>query len=286
MSNKTYVFTGGGSGLALASAHSLIGEGTLLLCDKNAAALEKAEAQLATLGADVKTFIFDVADKASVNACAEYAKSLGDIYAVINAVGVSPAYATADQILSINGLGPVNMINSFFPILAEGGVMICFSSKASYTFDTVPQLAQLTPALHELYTHWDDVDFYDRMKAFLADVMQLPEESMAGMAYCLSKHFVRYFVRMNVWRFARKNCRILSISPGSYLTPMHQALIDNTPQQAENDMASIPMQRWGHPYEMASLVRFLCSNGAGYITGVDILPDGGGTLNGDVPQID
>ena len=67
---------------------------------------------------------------------------------------------------------------------------------------------------------------------------------------------------------------------------MHQALLDNEPEQAAMDMASIPMQRWGHPYEMAALIRFLCSRGAGYITGVDILADGGGSLTAGVPQID
>ena len=37
----------------------------------------------------------------------------------------------------------------------------------------------------------------------------------------------------------------------------------------------IPAGRWGHPYEMGALTAFLCSPGAGYINGVDILADGG-----------
>ena len=67
---------------------------------------------------------------------------------------------------------------------------------------------------------------------------------------------------------------------------MHQALIDNQPESAKQVMQGIPLQRWGHAYEMGKLVEFLCSFGAGYITGVDILADGGCTFPAVTPQID
>ena len=47
----------------------------------------------------------------------------------------------------------------------------------------------------------------------------------------------------------------------------------------------IPAGRWGHPYEMGALTAFLCSSGAGYINGVDILADGGQNAGVFVPQI-
>lgn len=50
---------------------------------------------------------------------------------------------------------------------------------------------------------------------------------------------------------------------GCYLTPMHQKLIDNQPETAENQLELIPAGRWGHPYEMGALTAFLCSSGAG-----------------------
>lgn len=101
----------------------------------------------------------------------------------------------------------------------------------------------------------------------------------------MSKKFVIYFTQKNVARFVEKHCRILSISPGCYLTPMHQKLIDNQPETAENQLELIPAGRWGHPYEMGALTVFLCSSGAGYINGVDILADGGQNAGIVVPQI-
>ena len=107
----------------------------------------------------------------------------------------------------------------------------------------------------------------------------------AGLAYAMSKKFVIYFTQKNVVHFAQKYCRILSISPGCYLTPMHQKLIDNQPETAENQLELIPAGRWGHPYEMGALTAFLCSSGAGYVNGVDILADGGQNAGIFVPQI-
>ena len=107
----------------------------------------------------------------------------------------------------------------------------------------------------------------------------------AGPAYAMSKKIVIYFTQKNVARFAEKHCRILSISPGCYLTPMLQKLIDNQPETAENQLELIPAGRWGHPYEMGALTAFLCSSGAGYINGVDILADGGQNAGIFVPQI-
>ena len=95
-----------------------------------------------------------------------------------------------------------------------------------------------------------------------------------------------YYSQKNTVRFAKKGCRILSISPGSYMTPMHQALLDNQPETAQMQLDSIPFERWGRPHEIAALVSFLCSPGAGYLSGIDILTDGGQIANTFVSQLD
>ena len=127
-----------------------------------------------------------------------FAASLGDVKQIIHTSGVSPSDTATENIIKINAVGTVNMVEAFYPVLAEGGVMINFSSVA---------------------------------------------------AYAMSKKFVIYFTQKNVVRFAEKHCRILSISPGCYLTPMHQKLIDNQPETAENQLELIPAGRWGYPYD-------------------------------------
>ena len=126
--------------------------------------------------------------------------------------------------MKINAAGTVNMVEAFYPVLAEGGMMINFSSVAAYT---MPQTDEWTQA----FEAWNEPDFYDRLLALAGETEgEEGEFFRAGLAYAMSKKFVICFTQKNVSRFAEKHCRILSISPGCYLTPMHQKLIDNQPE--------------------------------------------------------
>lgn len=276
---KITVITGGSSGLGLATAYSLIGKTALLLCARGKERLEKAKSALAELGAEVYTYPLDCSDANAVQDLAEYAAGLGHIANVIHAAGVSPANHGPEDILRINMMGTINMIQSFYPVM-ENGVMVCISSMSGYSHESVPTLAQYRPQLDALYKEWNTPGYYEKILNFV--------ESHLGVssAYYASKYFVRQFVAANTLRFSQKGCRIISVSPGAYMTPMHQALLDNRPEIADSVRNTIPLKRWGHPFEMGSLIAFLCSEGAGYITGVDILADGGSTNSRAVWQLE
>lgn len=279
MTKTVTVVTGGHGGMGKAVCKELGKASAIVLAGRNIAKMEKAKAELSELGIESYIFQTDISDKAQVLALAEYAASLGTVTQVIHTSGVSPTDTLTESIISINAVGTVNMVEAFYPVLAEGGVMINFSSVAAYT---MPQ----TDVWTEAFEAWNEPDFYERMLALAGEPGDEEEEFFrAGLAYAMSKRFVIYFTQKNVARFAEKHCRILSISPGCYLTPMHQKLIDNQPETAENQLDLIPAGRWGHPYEIGALTAFLCSPGAGYITGTDILADGGQNAGIFVPQI-
>ena len=251
----------------------------IVLAGRNLAKMETAKAELDELGVESCLCKTDIADRAQVQALADYAASLGDVTQVIHTSGVSPSDTATENIIKINAAGTVNTVVAFYSVLAEGGVMINFSSVAAYT---MPQTDEWTQA----FEAWNEPDFYDRLLVLAGEAEDEEGEFFrAGLAYAMSKKFVIYFTQKNVLRFAEKHCRILTISPGCYLTPMHQKLIDNQPETAENQLELIPAGRWGHPYEMGALTAFLCSPGAGYINGVDILADGGQNAGIFAPQI-
>jgi len=271
------VITGGAGGMGKAIAREL-GKGKILvLADTSQERLETVAGELQETGYDVRTFVVDVTDRSSVEALAKFAADLGPVTQIIHTAGVSPALCPADKIFQVNSLGTVNMTEAFYNVIAEGGVMINFASVAAHQ-------TQTEDAWLEVYEDYDKPDFFEKLMDLVKD-MAFDEFLHAGQAYAISKRFVIYYSQMNVARFAEKGARILSVSPGSYLTPMHQALIDNQPDMAEDQLDLIPCGRWGHPYEMASLIHFLCSPGAAYISGVDILADGGEVANIFVPQI-
>ena len=66
------------------------------------------------------------------------------------------------------------------------------------------------------------------------------------------------------------------ISPGPCATEMNRPLIEDPTLNAQF-LASMPMARWGKVEEVSALACFLCSEQAGYITGTDVIIDGGWT---------
>ena len=94
----------------------------------------------------------------------------------------------------------------------------------------------------------------------------------SGIAYAVSKSFVRWYSVAQCERFNGKGLRVLSVSPGSVETEM--GLLE-AEAGAGAMVADAAVPRWGRPEEMADLLAFCASDKAGYLTGTDILNDGG-----------
>jgi len=95
-------------------------------------------------------------------------------------------------------------------------------------------------------------------------------------AYSASKAGVIGFTRALALELATDGISVVAISPGPFATEM-TAPLRSLPEQLQQFNSSVPMQRWGEPDEIGKLALFLCSDGAGYITGTDIVIDGGWT---------
>jgi NAD(P)-dependent dehydrogenase (short-subunit alcohol dehydrogenase family) len=91
-------------------------------------------------------------------------------------------------------------------------------------------------------------------------------------AYSLSKAFVIWYSRQTAARFGANGARILSVSPGSFDTAMGRL---EKKSGSERLIAYAALKRFGTPDEMAELLAFCASGKPGYLTGVDILCDGG-----------
>ena len=93
-------------------------------------------------------------------------------------------------------------------------------------------------------------------------------------AYSSSKAGLMGFTRALALELAPDGITVVSISPGPYTTEMTIPLMTN-PEINEQFMSKTPMKRWGKPEEIGQLARYLCSQDAGFITGTDIVVDGG-----------
>jgi NAD(P)-dependent dehydrogenase (short-subunit alcohol dehydrogenase family) len=99
--------------------------------------------------------------------------------------------------------------------------------------------------------------------------------SMPGRsAYSASKSAILGFTRALALELAPEGITVNSISPGPFATEMNTALIEN-PELNAQFVAKIPLGRWGRVEEIGQLAVYLCSADAGFITGTDVLIDGG-----------
>jgi NAD(P)-dependent dehydrogenase (short-subunit alcohol dehydrogenase family) len=93
-------------------------------------------------------------------------------------------------------------------------------------------------------------------------------------AYSSSKAGLLGFTRALALELAPDGITVVSISPGPFATEMTIPLMNN-PEINEQLMSKTPMRRWGQPEDIGKLALYLCSEDAGFITGTDIVVDGG-----------
>jgi 3alpha(or 20beta)-hydroxysteroid dehydrogenase len=100
-----------------------------------------------------------------------------------------------------------------------------------------------------------------------------------AVAYVTTKAAVLGITRNAAMNLSQHGIRVNSISPGYVRTAQIEAAEKTDPERVANDVAKIPMRRMARPAEIAKAVSFLASDDASYITGIDLLVDGGINLS-------
>ncbi len=268
MTNPIAIVTGAASGLGRATAELLAKEYALLLCDISEHALEDFRQVLTQSGVQVQAAICDVSKQDQVVQAVDAAADMGKIEAVFHAAGVSPTMADVGKpIYEINLLGTAYLLDALATHLQEGASVVLVSSMASY-FSSVWTPDQLIEILRDPLAD----DFYECLQA-----LDVAEDVMSpGIAYGLSKLGVRCLAEKTAQVWGPRNIRVNTISPGIIDTPMAAREAEKQPSmQMMKDVT--PLQRVGKPREIAQAGRFLLSPDASFITGADLLVDGGST---------
>lgn len=268
---KVCVITGGGSGMGFETARQMGKDYYIIICGRNGKKLEGAVHELKAEGIEAEAFPCDVSDYQSVEKLAAYAKEKGKVAAVIHAAGMSPHMGDAKSIMEANALGTIYINNAFFKVMGEGSCIIDVSSMSAYL---TPKLVM--PVGLYKYSIINPELF---IKKIMKRIGFFPKSVQAGVAYGISKNFVIWFAKQDAARFGKKGARVISVSPGNFETPMGEL----EKEEADAYTKHCAIKRFGRVSEIASLFAYCASESAGYLTGVDILCDGGLVASGVNP---
>jgi NAD(P)-dependent dehydrogenase (short-subunit alcohol dehydrogenase family) len=249
------LITGAASGMGRATAEVMQAAGwSLLLVDLDARKLEAAGSELRANGA-VDVLAGDLTDATFIAKLSEKAVE-HRTSAVVHCAGISPGMGNPGRILNVNLAASITLVDGLVDVLADGASMVLFASTAGHmlgnTFDQ-----QITEAVIRC-----DL-------APLQDLATNPE-----IAYAISKRGIHLLARNRALSFGKRNMRINSVSPGIIDTPMSHLEMTQQPLM-KTIVENSPLPRLALPREVATVASFLCGPDATFITGTDILVDGG-----------
>lgn len=257
------IVTGGGSGIGLETAKLLGKEQKIILIGRTASKLKNALNTLLSLGIEAELFPCDVSDREAVDKVAQCATSQGTVKTVIHAAGVSPHMADAETIFKINAIGTINMNEVFGSVMSKNSCIINVSSMSGHL------LPEANVPLEIYKKALEDVKAFE--EAFGQMISTMPKEQSRGRTYTISKNFVIWYTAKMAIRYGKRGIRVTSISPGTFNTPMGEL----EGKEAMSFALDGALGRIGEPEEIAKMIAVMAGDECSYLTGTDILYDGG-----------
>ncbi|MFT4052810.1 MAG: SDR family oxidoreductase [Microbacterium sp.] len=237
---------------------------TTLLADFNEELLARVAESMTVDGFDVHTAQVDVSSRASVAALGETAASLGPVMRLVHTAGVSPTQAPLDAVLRVDLLGVAHVLEVFAGVVSPAAAGVVISSSSGYLgpgfTPEQEHLIRTTPASELL-----------SLPFFSAEAL-----GGAGVAYSTAKRANRIQVQNASGPWGARGARINSVSPGVISTAMGRLELDSPSGSFMRAMVEHSgTGRIGTPSDIADAVVFLLGPQATFITGIDLLVDGG-----------
>jgi NAD(P)-dependent dehydrogenase (short-subunit alcohol dehydrogenase family) len=243
---RTALITGASKGLGKAMALALAGEGArIALVSRDGTKLNDAAKEIRNAGGQAEVFVADVSDETQVARLrTDFTAKMGDaLHILINNAGINIRKPVTDFTLAEwNSVMNTNLTSVF---------LLCRAFVPLMKGHGYGRILNLTSIMSHV---------------------SLPGRT----AYSASKTGLLGLTRALALELAPERITVNGISPGVFGTEMNIPLMQNAELSAQF-LAKIPMNRWGQVEEVGRLAVYLCSDDAGFITGTDILIDGGWT---------
>ncbi len=219
-------------------------------------------------GFDATPLETDITSRKSVREIIAEAHEYGEISMLVNAAGVSPSQASVETILRVDLYGTAMLLEEVGKVIGRGGTGVTISSQSGYRMPALSaeedKLLATTPA-----------------EELLSLSMLRPDRFRDTLhAYQMAKRCNVKRVMAEAVRWGKRGARINSISPGIVVTPLAVDEFNGPRGDFYKRMfANSPSGRPGTADEIANVAELLMTDRGAFITGADILADGGATAS-------
>ena len=254
----------GAGSMGMAIAERVAQNRIVLLGDISEKALETSRQKLEYSGYHVETMRVDASDKDSIYAFAKKAKELGNVKYYIHTAGASPNQTNPQHMIKLDLIGSAYALDAFGEVMAKDGSGILISSQTGY------MLPQPLTNEEEYALTMTPADELSQLPMLQPNVI-----ANSGIAYVMSKRANQLRVRKAAIDWGKRGARINTISPGVVVTPLAYDEFRAAGEGYQKMIEASAMHRVGNPAEIANAAQFLLSDQASFITGTDLLVDGG-----------
>lgn len=256
---KIIVITGGAGGIGQACAKSFKDQ-PVIITDYSQEMVDKSVEILQKEGLEVSGIACDITNENDIAKLVKFVADAGSLKAFIHTAGVSGTVKDLKKVYTIDLVATELLVDAFFSLAKKDSVAILLSSMMAHT---------ILP-----YEKYDEALANPQEPGSFETVSQFVNED-SDIMYNFVKRGVILLTYKNAEKWGEKGARILSVSPGVIETPMGLKAAKEHPERMEAIKQATPLKRNGQPEDIADVIYFLSSDGARFITGTDILVDGG-----------